>query len=67
MKVKDLIEQLKHCNPDAEVIAYNIDHYLDITVDIVEECDVLNEDNIRYTDGCSYAEDYIGRPVVYLY
>ena len=67
MKVKELIEKLKKCNPEAEVIGYNGLTEDDFEVRYIDNNDPLKESDVYYCQGDSYAENYVGQPVVYIY
>ena len=67
MKVKELIEKLKKCNLEAEVIGYNSFAEDDFIVKYVDNNEPLEESDVYYCQGDSNAADYIDQPVVYLY
>lgn len=47
MKVKDLIEKLQACDPDAEVIGYNYSAEMDFFVNEVDEVINVNEEHVE--------------------
>lgn len=68
MKVKELIEKLKQCNPEAEVIGYNHSAEIDYTIGQVEEIESVDPwNNVHYCGGYSVVEEeFVDKPIVYL-
>lgn len=69
MKVKDLINELRKHDPEAEVIMYHNTEECDGVVDYTEAVNNVDEDTLdkHYCKGFSVVEDnYISKNIVYL-
>lgn len=72
MTVKELIEQLQTCNPNAEVIGYTDTGEQDFVIYDVEPIIIRSNDpdrdeKIAYCGGWSVVEEeFLDKPIVYL-
>lgn len=68
MTVKELINKLKFCNQEAEVIMYHFNGECDGTIEYVKEIPNVTNDDVLYCsrDDSIVEEEFIGEHIVYI-
>lgn len=67
MTVKELINKLKFCNQEAEVVMYHFNNACDGAIEYIKEIHNITDDKVLHCNGDSIVEEeFLGENIVYI-